>query len=121
MMHIWKMNQEGVDHSLVHMLLAAIDFGLSKRVNCTSFVICEAAASSEGRALRNAATTNISNLALSPRDLLCAVTVRPEDLVALRAFPAAKERLTKKRIDVLPDNLSFFGNFEEAAEGRLSD
>jgi hypothetical protein len=34
---------------------------------------------------------------------------------------STKEGLTKKWMHVFPDNFSFFGDFEEAAEGRLSD
>src|SRR5262245_6426427 len=61
------------------------------------------------------------NLASSPADLLCAVTDRPEHLIALRGWWAAKEGLAKKRVHVFPDDLSFFGNFEETTEGGLSD
>src|SRR6516165_5194350 len=57
----------------------------------------------------------------SPADLLCAVTERPEDLVTLRSWRTTKKGLAEKRIHVFPDNLSFFGDFEEATEGRLGD
>ena len=60
-------------------------------------------------------------LASSPRDLLFAITDRPEHLIALRTRWAAKEGLAKKRVHVFPDDLSFFGNFEETAERGLSD
>src|SRR5262249_25086388 len=58
---------------------------------------------------------------LGARDLLRAVTERPEDEVALGAGRAGEKRLTKERIDVFPDDRSFFGDFEEAAEGGLTD
>src|SRR5262249_9073855 len=45
----------------------------------------------------------------------------PEDLIAVRAWWAAKKRLAKKWIDVFPDDLSFFGDLEEASEGRLGN
>src|SRR5215475_13759014 len=60
-------------------------------------------------------------LASSPRDLLFAITDRSEHLIALRRWGTAKEGLAKKRVHVFPDDLSFFGNFEEAAEGGLGD
>src|SRR5262249_38648212 len=55
------------------------------------------------------------------RNLLFAITDRPEHLIALRGRWPAKEGLAKKWVHVFPDDLSFFGNFEEAAEGGLSD
>src|SRR5262249_13199041 len=33
----------------------------------------------------------------------------------------AKERLAKEGIEIFPDDLSFLGDFEEAAEGRFGD
>src|SRR5215470_18940286 len=60
-------------------------------------------------------------LASSLSDLLFAITDRPEYLIALRRWGAAKEGLAKKRVHVFPDDFSFFGNFEETAEGGLSD
>src|SRR5262249_3417733 len=63
----------------------------------------------------------IAPLASSPRDLLFAATDRPEHLIALRSRWAAKEGLAKKRVHVFPDDLSFFRNFEETAEGGFSD
>ena len=62
-----------------------------------------------------------STRASSPSDLLCTVAERPKDLIALRGWRAAKKRVCQKGIDVFPDNFSFFGDFEEAAEGRLSN
>src|SRR5260370_27446921 len=57
----------------------------------------------------------------SSADLLRAVTDRPEDLVALRGWRAAKKGLAKKWIDVFPDNLSFFGDLEESTERGLGN
>src|SRR5262249_11025292 len=75
-----------------------------------------------GGAARNSRTLNLTGpLASSPRDLLFAVTDRPKHLIALRSWWAAKEGLAKKRVHVFPDDLSFFGNFKETAEGGLSD
>src|SRR5215470_10986274 len=54
-------------------------------------------------------------------DLRRAVAERPEDLVALRGWRAAEKGLTKEWIYVFPDDLSFFGDFEETSEGRLGD
>src|SRR5688500_3813672 len=62
-----------------------------------------------------------STASASPGDFLLAVPVCPERVVALGAFAAAKKGRAKKRIDVFPDDLSFSGNFEEAAEGRFGD
>ena len=58
---------------------------------------------------------------LGPRDLLGAVTKRPEDQIPLRVRWPGKERPAKERIDVLPDDFPFLGNFEETAEGGFSD
>ena len=71
--------------------------------------------------LQRSRETFIVPLASSPRDLLFAITGRPEHLIALRRWGAAKEGLAKKRVHVFPDDFSFFGNFEETAEGGLSD
>src|SRR5262245_34952323 len=60
-------------------------------------------------------------LASSPRDLLFAITDRPKHLIALRRWGTAEEGFAKKRVHVFPDDFSFFGNFEEAAERGLSD
>src|ERR1700719_2119744 len=65
--------------------------------------------------------TPASTRAARPSDLLRTVTERPEHLIALRSWRAAKKRLPEKGGDVFPDNLAFFGDFEEAAEGRLTD
>src|SRR5258708_1997376 len=54
-------------------------------------------------------------------DLRRAVADRPEDLVALIGWRAAEKGLTKEWIYVFPDDLSFFGDFEEASERRLGD
>src|SRR5205807_8118358 len=57
----------------------------------------------------------------SSGDLLCAVTDRPEHLIALRAWRATEEGGAKKRVHVFPDDLAYFGNLEETAERRFSD
>src|SRR5438552_17981784 len=57
----------------------------------------------------------------SPSDLLCIVAERPEDLVALRGWRAAKKGFAKIGIHVFPNNLTLLGDFEKAAEGRLGD
>src|SRR5215472_8559559 len=62
-----------------------------------------------------------STQASRPRDVLCAVTDCSKHLIAFRGWRAAKEGPAKKRVHVFPDDLSFFGNFEETAEGGLSD
>src|SRR5215467_6339248 len=62
-----------------------------------------------------------STRASSPRDVLCAVTDCSKHLITFRGWRAAKEGPAKKRVHVFPDDLSFFGNFEETAEGGLSD
>src|SRR5260221_11244688 len=54
-------------------------------------------------------------------DLRRAVAERPEDLVALRGRRAAEKGPTKEWIYVFPDDLSFFGDFEEPSERRLGD
>src|SRR5215510_2038676 len=58
---------------------------------------------------------------LGPGNLVSVVTEGAEDQVALRVGRPGKERPAKKRIDVLPDDLSVLGDLEEAAEGRLAD
>src|SRR5215510_7335426 len=58
---------------------------------------------------------------LGPGNLVSVVTQGAEDQVALRVRRPGKERPAKKRIDVLPHDLSVLGDFEEAAEGRLAD
>src|SRR6266436_2953324 len=50
------------------------------------------------------------------RDLLCAVTKRPEDRVGL-----SQRRSTKVGIDVFPNNFPVSGDFEEASEGSFVD
>src|SRR5215468_2232165 len=62
-----------------------------------------------------------STRASSPHNVLCAVTDCSKHLIAFRGWRAAKEGPAKKRGHVFPDDLSFFGNFEETAEGGLSD
>src|SRR5262249_29735416 len=62
-----------------------------------------------------------STRASSQRDVLCAVTDCSKHLIAFRGWRAAKEGPAKKRVHVFPDDLSFFSNFEEMAEGGLSD
>src|SRR5215470_4397102 len=66
---------------------------------------------------RARASTQVS----SPHNVLCAVTDCSKHLIAFRGWRAAKEGPAKKRGHVFPDDLSFFGNFEETAEGGLSD
>src|SRR5712664_1144571 len=58
---------------------------------------------------------------LGPSDLFRVIAERPKDQVPLRVWRSSEERPTKERIDVLPDDLSFLSNFEEAAVGRLAD
>src|SRR5262249_55877729 len=62
-----------------------------------------------------------STRASSPRDVLCAVADCSKHLIALRGWRAAKEGPAEKRVHVFPDGLSFFGHFEETAEGGLGD
>jgi hypothetical protein len=59
--------------------------------------------------------------ALGAGDLICVVTKSPEDEVARNGRRPGKKGPAKEGIDVFPDNLSVFGDFEEAAEGRLAD
>src|SRR5262249_30077405 len=60
-------------------------------------------------------------LASRPRDLFRAVAERPEDLVGFGGRRTAKKGLTKERVDVFPNNLSFFGDFEKEATDSFSD
>src|SRR5262249_9062515 len=58
---------------------------------------------------------------LGPCNLVSVVTEGAEDQIALRLRRPGKERPAKKRIGVLPDDLSVLGDLEEATEGRLAD
>jgi hypothetical protein len=59
-------------------------------------------------------------MALSAVDLVCIVAKRPKHKVARNGRRPSK-RPAKKGIDVFLDNLSVFGDLEEAAEGGVAD
>jgi hypothetical protein len=60
-------------------------------------------------------------MALGASDLVCVVAKRPEDEVARNGRCPGRKWPAKERIDVFPNNLSVFRDFEEATKGRLAD
>src|SRR5215471_1253527 len=70
---------------------------------------------------RVSCSSRAARRSLGPRDLLGAVAEGPEDQVGLRVWRSGEKGPTKKRIDVLPDDLSVLGDFEEPAERRLTE
>jgi len=72
-------------------------------------------------ALSNKVAKGISQPFRRARAILPSLYRMPGTPGCSRNPPGRQREACEERTDVFPDDLSFFGNFEQAAEGRLRD